>query len=602
MKSIRLQSPHPILVTALLCAAGLATSRAASTFVTFSVDMATNIANGTFNPASDHAEAHGTFNNWGAALTLVQQGASTIYTNTLDDTTDTNGGKLEYKFVINGSTWETPASGQNRAVLLPATSGASLMLPTAFFNDAGAPVTNNITFQVDLSQQIALNNFNPATDQAVVRGIFNNWSGTDLALTNDPSIARTNQFGLVTSNVWVGTFPISGSPGGAEAFKYVLATASSGDHWESPSAVNSDAGGNRYFANVAQTLPVVDFADAPYAPLSTLTFSVDMSVVMLTDTNFNPATVSMWGDFNGWSSGVAMTNDPSASNTNIYTVSSPISSGNGGSIQYQFRYNQVSTGNTVYDHLNGANGGSGNRVYLVSGSTNVPPVTFNDAEINDYLTHPTPVLFSVDMTGAVGTDGHPFNPSADNLYINGQFANWYAWGGGINPSPAPPGYQMIEEGLGNIYTNTIIMPAGTPVSFEYKYGMDENAINGGPSDNEAGFAQNHYRVVRSSAMNPYIMPTDKFGNQYREPFFNSGNETATQLAVTPATPGTVAITWLGRPGAHLQVTTNLNGNWQDLLATDGTNWVGGFNNPTNGFVSQTNYPVSGNALFRVVKP
>src|SRR5690242_10051431 len=99
MKSIRFKTQYPILVMTLLCAAGLASSRAASTFVTFSVDMATNIANGNFNQGTDHAEAHGTFNGW-AALTLVQQGTSTIYTNTAEDTTDTNGGKMEYKFVI----------------------------------------------------------------------------------------------------------------------------------------------------------------------------------------------------------------------------------------------------------------------------------------------------------------------------------------------------------------------------------------------------------------------------------------------------------------------------------------------------------------------
>src|SRR6185369_2822965 len=111
----------------------------------------------------------------------------TIYTNTINDTTDANGGKLEYKFVINGSNWENPASGQNRTALLPTTSGASIVLPTPFFADAGAAVNVNIRFQMDVSQQIALGNFHPLTDQAVVRGNFNGWSGTSFALTNDPS-------------------------------------------------------------------------------------------------------------------------------------------------------------------------------------------------------------------------------------------------------------------------------------------------------------------------------------------------------------------------------------------------------------------------------
>jgi hypothetical protein len=601
MKSMRLKNyPCSTLTAVLLLCAGLATSHAASTFVTFSVDMATNIAAGSFHPGTDSIEAHGSFNGWGA-LTLVQQGAGTIYTNTVNDTTDTNGGKLEYKFVINGSTYENPATAQNRATRLPTTSGASVVLPTAFFNDAGTPVTNNVGFQVDVSQQIALGNFHPGSDQLVVRGMLNGWAGNAFALTNDPSIARTNQFGLVTSNVWVGNFPVPGSPGGAQAYKYVLATTG-GDNWDSPSPVNSDGGGNRYFANVAQTLPVADFSDAPYAPIATLTFSVDMSVVALTDTNYNSATVVMWGDFNGWTAGLVMTNNPSAANTNIYTISVPISSGDGTTINYQFRYNQLSTGSTVYDHLNGANGGNDNRHYPVVSSTNVVPVFFNDAELDDFLTQATPVFFSLDMSGAVGTDGHAFDPSQDNVYINGQFANWYAWASGINPAGAPPGYQMVEQGLSTIYTNTIVVPAGTAVSFNYKYGIDEFASFGGPGDNEAGFGLNHFRVVRSTATNPYTMPTDKFGNMYGEPFFNSGNLGGAHLTVGAVAGGKVPLTWLGRPGAHLQVSTSLGGAWQDLMATDGTNWVSGYNDPTNGFVSQTNWPASGNAFFRLVKP
>jgi hypothetical protein len=327
-----------------------------------------------------------------------------------------------------------------------------------------------------------------------------------------------------------------------------------------------------------------------------------MSVVVLTDTNFNPGSVTMWGDFNGWGTGVSMTNNPAAANTNIYTINTAISSGNGTTINYQFRYTQLSSGNTVYDHLNGANGGNDNRHYLVVGSTNVPAVTFNDAKLNDYLTQPTPVFFSVNMAGAVGTDSHVFDPSQDNVYINGQFANWYPWASGINPAGAPAGYQMIEQGLSTIYTNTIVFAAGTPVAFAYKYGMDASAVNGGPSDDEAGFAQNHYRVVRSSALNPYPMPTDTFGNQYGEPFFNIGNTAGGNLAAGAPSGGKIPVTWLGRPGAHLQVTTNLGGTWQDLFATDGTNWVSGYNSPTNGFVSQTNWPASDKTFFRLVKP
>lgn len=600
-----------LLAGAVLCAAGALTARASGTYVTFSVDMATNIAGGTFVPGTDTLSVHGTFDGWSAGLTLVQQGGGTVYTNTINDTTDANGATMQYKFVdsnagVGNGGYENLPTGQNRAAKLPATSGASLVLPTPFFNDAGAAVTNDVTFQVDVSQQIALGNFTPGTDYVVIRGgLINNWSGTAEALTNDTSILVTNQYGLVTSNVWVGTFPITTSPAGMVGFKYVIPNhAGTGDEWESPGAANQDGGGNRYFANVPQTLPIVDFSDAPYSPVASLAFSVDMTIVQLTDTNFNPTTVTIWGDFNGWSGGVAMTNDPNASNTNLFTTSSAVQSGAGSTINYQFRYATLSDGSTIYDHLNGANGGQGNRIYIVPAvtSTNVPTVFFNDASLNDYLLQPTPVLFSVDMTGAVGTDAHVFDPNSDGLYVNGQFANWYAWAGGLNPAPAPPGYQLFQQGSSMIFTNIVVMPAGTPVAFAYKYGMDPGNAAGGPADDEAGFAQNHFRVVRSTAINPYPM-TDKFGNQYSEPYFSSGNTAGGNLMVGAASGGAVPVQWLGRPGARLQWTTNLNGgDWQQVVATDGTNWSAGYYS-TNGFVSQTNWPATdGNVFFRLVKP
>lgn len=227
---------------------------------------------------------------------------------------------------------------------------------------------------------------------------------------------------------------------------------------------------------------------------------------------------------------------------------------------------------------------------------------FSDLYPAENLTAPTPVFFSVDMAGAVGTDAHAFNPSVDSVYINGVFANWYAWAGGANPAPAPAGYQMIEQGLTTIYTNTIVLPAGTPFDFQYKYGMDPGSVNGGPLDDEGASYVNHVRVVRSTAMNPYVLATDTFGNMYSEPYFTVGSTAAGNLSVGKPSGGNVPVTWLGRPGAHLQVNANLvGGTWQDIIVTDGTNWTAGYQS-TNGLVSQTNWPASGNAFFRLIKP
>ena len=59
--------------------------------------------------------------------------------------------------------------------------------------------------------------------------------------------------------------------------------------------------------------------------------------------------------------------------------------------------------------------------------------------------------------------------------------------------------------------------------------------------------------------------------------------------LTAGTPvaGKIPLSWLGRPGAHLQSASSISGPWQNLPATDGTNWTVGYSS-TNGFVSVTN--------------
>jgi len=631
----------------LLCAAGIMTAQAQNTFITFSVDEATNIANGTFKPppgGTDTVSVRGTFDGWAyPGLQLVQEGNSTVYTNTTDDTSaqDQSDGNVNFIYDDTENGDEAPGDYQNRMAYLPPGNNASLVLPTPYFNDIGPATSANVKFQVDMSEQIELGAFHPGSgDTVVVFGSFQGWNATaggNCILTNDPSILVTNNNlipPVVTSNVYVTTIAVTlnalrplASPNCAEEYKYIIEPEY---NYDSPQYPNDDPdSGNRFFTEGNQTLPLVSFSDEPYYPPANVTLNVDMSGVIKYDTNYVPNSVTVWGTFNGWAGGIPMTSNP-APNTNIFS-STAITMPEGVANIIQVRYtNSVVAANNptapwVYDYVNDEvlNNNARRTITLphttTALTTNVPSFYFLDLALDDYLPQATPVLFSVNMNGAVATNGYVFNTSSDSVYINGMFANggatpypqaWYPWSGGINPVSAPPGYQMIREGSTTIYTNTIIIPAGTPVALSYQYGMDPSGFNGGPLEDEAATGANHFRVVRSTAVNLYTMPADTFTNQpYQEPLFAPGNiyEGMGTLAggnLTVGTPvaGAIPVSWLGRPGAHLQSSASVSGPWTDIWATDGTNWTSGVNT-TNGLMSVTNRPsAGGTAFFRLVKP
>jgi hypothetical protein len=593
-----------LLAGALVCAAGVANAQNTNSYITFSVDMGTNILLGTFTPPGDVVNVRGTFNSWaGTETPLYQVGSSTVYTNTVADTNDVNGNPVAYIFNITGTHvgYETVPSGNNRAWKTSKTVGGTVSPPTPLYGDSGAQVTNYVTFQVDLSQAINLGQFtNGTTSWVELRGSVNGWTGatnitqypsgtypssSGIVLTNNPNILVTNGNSIVTSNVYQCVVAETGSPWSAQDFKFVIQP---GTLWDSPSAVNSDGGGNRFYQtnptnNNNLVLPVVNFSDQSFAPLCTVTFSVDMSGPAQYDTGYDPTTVRVDGTFNGWGADLALTNNPAAANTNIFSGSAVV--GQASAQQYQFRYN--SSGNTVYDHYQGNLGGQGNRSFTapVAQTDVLPVVFFNDTPATFYLTAPVTVTFTVNMNGAVGTDGTVWN-SADDVFVNGPWPAWQAW------SALTLSDQLTEVGTSGIYTGTVTLPSGQGVlnSLTYKY-----SING--IDNEAGSNINHNRSIRQASPSAYSFPQDTFGSQYVEPPFGS-------LLVGKASGGTVPLSWNGRPGVQVQVSSSLKpAVWTSLPQTDGTNWTAGTATTIqpNGFISQTNYPASsGNLFFRLV--
>jgi hypothetical protein len=574
---------------------GIAPLAQADTQVTFQVDMTAQVQGATFNPATDTVYARGSFNGWpgigGFVLTNNPAGANTnLYTGTYDDTLDTNGAQLDYKFATATLGYESTANGpgNNRATLLPVTSGSSLVLPVQWFSDAGSPVAYNCVFQVNMQQEIALGNFIPGADTVEVQGDFEGWTTGDTLIQQGSSTVYTNEF------------LIAGSPGQVNEFKYFIQPSGFA---ESPSDVNGIAANynNRFvFVVNNQTLPVVYFSDLSSVPVvsNTVTFSVDMTAQVFNG-SFTNNTVTLRGGFEGWNTtSTVMTNNPNASNTNIYScVVSNIVAGEATKVDFKFGYNPNSANNTYENnpsHTYAGNPGvvvdGGNRAFVMPQFNNsqftLPAVYYNDLSPSSVLPAPpltNYVTFSVNMTNAVGTDAHVFNPATDYVYINGvvatnggySFAPWTNQPSGPLVSNLISSYVMANNPPGSeIYTLQVPIPAGYPVMVSYKY-----AING--NDDEAGFATNHVRYIRSTGT--YVMPQDKFGSMLQESSF--GN-----LAIGAKSGGNVPITWLGRPGVHLQTKTNLSaGAWVDVSGTDAQ--------------SATNYPAgSGASYFRLINP
>jgi hypothetical protein len=218
--------------------------------VVFQVNLGVQESIDEFDPATDVVQVRGFFgfSNWDAGYPLVQSAADTnIYEATVPLTAP-QGTVIDYKFVMvrtnaavvwEGNVGPGGSSGNRRYRL---TEASQQILPTVYFNnltnDPGAGI--EVTFQVNMEVQTALNRFLPEIDTVTVAGSFNGWNTTVSPLQQDTE----------NTNLYTGTFGITTiSPGATIDYKFVI----NGGTWED--------GANRNFvlADTAQTLPAVYF-------------------------------------------------------------------------------------------------------------------------------------------------------------------------------------------------------------------------------------------------------------------------------------------------------------------------------------------------------
>jgi hypothetical protein len=224
--------------------------------VKFQVNMGVQIALGHFVPATDFMYVAGDMNNWVVGTTLSASLADTnIYEVTLPVTNTVNA-TVNYKFIMNtsaqGQTWENngvgPNGAMNRQFVFP---NSDTNLEVAFFNNitnSSSLVVEPVTFTLNTAVQHALGNFDPSVGTISVAGdTINNWSPTVSQLTQTPTNA----------DLWVGTFSITNTPGGAVNYKFVM---NSGATWENNGVGPGNANDRQFiFTNAVTALSGVFF-------------------------------------------------------------------------------------------------------------------------------------------------------------------------------------------------------------------------------------------------------------------------------------------------------------------------------------------------------
>jgi hypothetical protein len=217
------------------------------------------------------------------------------------------------------------------------------------------PVTNSVTFAVDMTSQLQLGKFNPSQDTVFVSGAFNGWPGTNppaLVLTNYPTYGNTGN-----TNIYYGTANVSGSPSSTTPYKFTCTDpANSGNNGYEP------RGSDRTLAllstNGSLTQPTGIFGDVLTSDFltadTTVIFSVDMNGAHTTasyspSNNFDGSQyVFINGNFldNGWqsswlgadlySAGLTMTENPVGSQ--IYWYTNVVKAGHPVEIHYKYAF------------------------------------------------------------------------------------------------------------------------------------------------------------------------------------------------------------------------------------------------------------------------
>jgi hypothetical protein len=373
-----------------------------------------------------------------------------------------------------------------------------------------------VTFQLDMSAQESLVNFIPAEDFVCVRGSFQTpaWQVNDTLTLNGA---------IYTKDIEI--------PEGGITYKFA-ALRPSGDVWET---LASDRAAT--IAGATQILPVVYFSDVQPTFLVDVEvlFSVNMQVQIATGA-FNEASdwVVVRGDHDSlynWGGARRLTLE--TGNPGVYSAWVLLDDV-AANVPLGYKFVNLTNGDpndptpgweSITDPAHG-----NNRYFIATGEEPdvLPPPSgngfgeiipdlpyFSNVTPADIIINPVDVVFQVEITPLLGrleAEGFVVDVQAnsdtvfsvEDIQATG-FLNIWGWG------LIPPDRFMNDDGVNgdvtagdNVYSLTYPFPAGSPRVVEYKYGANQQDIEG-------GFQLNHFRSI-DDAQPTCILPVDCFGS------------------------------------------------------------------------------------------
>jgi hypothetical protein len=329
--------------------------------------------------------------------------------------------------------------------------------------------TQNITFSVDMTAQIAIGAFDPAVDIVSADWAEGFTQFVDLA---DPD----------SDGIYTGTAAITAASGTPVPYRFTIVPADTELPLDPETVARSFV-----MPTAPLELPTVFFDNAQ--GYRNVTFTVDMSVQEAAGL-FNPATqtVEVRGSFNNFAGGNTLT----AQGNGIYSTTLTIGGAPNQLVEYKFYAAGPSASGYEADpnrtfNLAFNEGGAPTPALVL------PTVFFSNQEV---VPQNRPVTFSVDMTVLEAAGG--FTPGVDSIKVTGSFNNWDSGG---------TAYQLADPEADGTYTGTFTIVGNADTSIAYKFFNTKAGAPNGGYENDP-----NRTAVLGAADTPQILPTVYWNN------------------------------------------------------------------------------------------